>query len=246
MQRATELAHAPLHRPASSATVAAVGSSKNMLKPSTNTIVFVAGPPGIGKGTQCALLRKALGFTHLSTGYMLRMEVAKGSELGQQVEKVMADGGLVADSVVLELLLGAVAAVPGPDRRVLIDGFPISSDQAAAFEKAFCSPVCVLAYEAPVPALEARILDRARTSGRDDDNLETFHKRLETFQAKTMPVLDRYGALGLLRRINANRPADDIFTESVKQLEGIYNSTFIASAHCPSTSVFDSYHRPRD
>ena len=178
---------------------------------SAATVVFVVGPPAVGKGLQCGLLRKAgFGFTHLSTGYLLRMEVAKGSALGAEVAAVMAAGGVVPDDAVLRLLCAAVEAAPGPHRRVLIDGFPISLAQAAAFEAAVCAPVCVLALGAPEAALEARAVERARTSGRDDDNVPAFRRRLASYREQTLPVLARYEEAGIVRRVDASGSAEDV------------------------------------
>lgn len=185
-------------------------------------VVFMLGPPAVGKGTQCALLRKsgALSFVHVSTGHLLRTEVAKGSELGVQVAEIMAAGGVVPDDIVLNLLRGVVLASP-PGSRLLIDGFPMSLAQATHFEQAFgVVPVGVIALDASESALKARFAERARNSGRDDDNAEAFRRHNEMYREHTHRVLEHYESLGIVRHVDAHRQADEVSIDVRRYLDG--------------------------
>lgn len=184
-------------------------------------IVFFIAPPAVGKGTLCAQLKKALGFHHLSTGQLLRAEVARGSDLGREVAEIMAHGDLVSDTVVLRLLRGAIDAANDDARGFVVDGFPDTMAQALAFEAAVCAPVFVVTLTASEAALEERVLLRARSSGRDDDNLETFRQRLAAYREHTQPVLDYYAKAGKLRVVDADRPVEAVFASVEPLFEGL-------------------------
>jgi adenylate kinase len=164
-------------------------------------IVFVLGAPGSGKGTQCERLSKAFGYTHLSTGDLLRDEVKSGSSLGKQLEEVMLSGGLVQTSTVLHLLRRAMEE--SGNSKFLIDGYPRALDQAFAFEKAVGKPCMVLSFAALEATLEARLVERGKTSGRADDNVESIRKRFKTFTEQSAPVIDFYDKIGLVRSVDS-------------------------------------------
>lgn len=174
------------------------------------TLVFVCGPPAVGKGTQCARIRDQFGYVHLSTGDLLRDEVARGTARGKRAAEVMAAGGLVSDDVVLELLRDAIDSTSGPHRHFLIDGFPSTESQAAAFERAIGEPAFVLALEAPDAVLRTRPSPPGLAA---TDAEAAFDARLRAFRDQTQPVLDRYGQLGVLRCVDADQSADEVFAE---------------------------------
>jgi adenylate kinase len=176
------------------------------------TIVFVLGAPGAGKGTQCEKIAAAFGYTHLSTGDLLRAEVASGSALGAELAAIMAAGELVSTSLVLRLVSGAMAASGA--HKFLLDGYPRALDQAVQFEAALGAPAFVLAFDADEATLEARLVKRGETSGRADDNVESIRKRFATFRAQSEAVIDFYGRVGLLRRVDALRPVDAVFDDA--------------------------------
>jgi adenylate kinase len=157
------------------------------------TILF--GPPGSGKGTQAAYITKRYGLQHVSTGEMLREEADKGTELGNEVGPIMADGGLVPDDLmvrVIEARLRDADAAAG----VLLDGFPRTVPQAQALDamlrRTGRKVDLVLYLNVPEDKLIQRLLGRARDEGRADDNLETIEKRIEVYHRDTEPVLDHY------------------------------------------------------
>lgn len=96
-------------------------------------IIFVLGGPATGKGTQCAKLVEEFGYQHISTGDLLRHEIAKGSPEGEEIKKIVADGGLVPNSLTTQLLVKGIMA--RPSKNYLIDGFPRTVEQALYFEQ---------------------------------------------------------------------------------------------------------------
>jgi len=175
-------------------------------------IIWVLGGPGSGKGTQCAKIVEKYGFSHFSTGDLLRDEVASGSEKGKQLQEIMKRGELVSNDEVLSLLENAMKKVAS-SKGFLIDGYPRQKDQGAAFEKAIAPVDLILYFECKDETMVARILHRASQSAevRADDNEETIKTRIATFSKNTNEILVLYPEQ--TRRINAERGVDDIFAD---------------------------------
>ena len=167
----------------------------------SKSIVFMMGGPGAGKGTQCKRVAAEFGYTHLSTGDLLRAEVAKGTEMGKALQETMSAGQLVSDDTVMALLKQAMA--DSGSNKFLIDGYPRVLPQAWAFEQEIGVPSMVLSFGASDETMTQRLVQRGISSGRADDNEETIKKRLVTFHEQTDPTIDFYDKLGLLRRISA-------------------------------------------
>ena len=183
--------------------------------PADSSIVFVLGGPGSGKGTQCERLRDTFGYTHLSTGDLLRAEVASGSEFGASLEATMKSGGLVTTATVLELLKKNMLS--SGSTKFLIDGFPRAVDQAFEFEAVFGPPSFVLEFSAEEETLVQRLVARGKASGRADDNEDTIRSRLQTFKEESQPVLDFYSKLGVVRSISSEgRSVDEVFQAASK------------------------------
>lgn len=107
-------------------------------------IIWILGGPGSGKGTQCHLLVDKYGFSHFSTGDLLRREVASGSEKGREIQDIMNSGELVSNDIVLNLLKAELSTISNA-RGYLIDGYPRTPEQATAFEQ-HISPVDLIVY----------------------------------------------------------------------------------------------------
>jgi len=183
-------------------------------------IVFVLGGPGSGKGTQCEMIIEEFGFAHYSAGDLLRAEVASGSEMGKGLEATMKEGKLVSSSVTISLLKKAIAsACESGKRKFLVDGFPRALDQAEEFESEVLPCKLVLFFSCPMKVLQKRLLKRAKTSGRADDNMETIKKRFDTFLNASMPVVDHYEKQGKVAKISAEPSPEKIFKEVKKLLE---------------------------
>ncbi|KAI8854164.1 adenylate kinase-domain-containing protein [Chytridium lagenaria] len=176
-------------------------------------IIFVLGGPGSGKGTQCARLAEEFNFAHLSTGDLLRAELEKGSEIGKQCGELMKEGKIVPMSIMIGLLKNEMQErmdTPG----FLIDGFPRALDQAFEFEKVIGKCRTVLYFSCPLTILEERLLERGKTSGRADDNLETIKKRFKTFEEQSMPVVDYYTIDGRVIHISSTSSIDEVYEQT--------------------------------
>uniref|UniRef100_A0A2A4KAT5 adenylate kinase n=1 Tax=Heliothis virescens TaxID=7102 RepID=A0A2A4KAT5_HELVI len=186
---------------------------------SKKPIVWVLGGPGSGKGTQCEKIIAKYGFTHLSTGDLLRAEVKSGSERAKSLTAIMEQGGLVPNDVVLELLKEAIIARAADSKGFLVDGYPREKSQGIAFEQAIAPVSVIIYFEASADTLTKRLLGRAASSGRADDNEETIKLRLKTFLDNNQQVLDQYP--DKISRINAESSVDAIFEEVQKILDPI-------------------------
>ena len=155
--------------------------------------ILFLGPPGAGKGTQAAMLARALGVPHISTGAILREAVAAGTDLGKQVSAIMQAGDLVSDDLVVAIVDERLAA-PDAQCGYLLDGFPRNVAQAEALEGVVVDAIgTVLLLEVDADELVARLLKRAEEEGRSDDNEETIRRRLEVYEAETAPLVEHYG-----------------------------------------------------
>ena len=157
-------------------------------------IVWVLGGPGCGKGTQCDKIVAQYGFTHLSSGDLLREEVASGSERGKNLTSIMESGQLVPLATVLDLLAEAMIQKLSGSKGFLIDGYPREVAQGEEFEKAIAPCKHILYFEVSDDTMTSRLLKRAETSGRADDNVDTIKKRLVTFHQHSEPVIKAYSS----------------------------------------------------
>jgi adenylate kinase len=183
--------------------------------------VLLIGPPGSGKGTQGERLAARFGLEHLAAGDLLRDEVDNDTPLGREVDRIMQRGDLVPDDVILRLLMPRVLAASEGNGYVL-DGFPRTVEQAVEARKLAdetgAGPHAVIYLDAPQDELVRRILARAATEGRSDDNPETVANRLRVFDEATHPLVDYYRRRGLLHVINANQDEDAVTSDILKAL----------------------------
>jgi adenylate kinase len=155
--------------------------------------ILLLGPPGAGKGTQATLIANALHVPHISTGDMLRSAVADGTDLGKQVESVMAAGELVSDELVVAIVDERLSK---DDARCgyLLDGFPRTIGQAEALNDSVVDAIgTVVLLDVDTEVVVQRLLKRAEEEGRADDNEETIRRRLQVFEADTSPLVGFYG-----------------------------------------------------
>ena len=170
-------------------------------------LLFV-GPPGAGKGTQAALLCEKHGLRHLSTGDLLRAEVAAGSELGKEAEAVMNRGELVTDRLVLAIVKAQLSALNG--QGWLMDGFPRNVAQAEALAPLLQELDQAIESVVLLELDDAVLIERMLGRGRADDNEEVIRNRLEVYKQQTAPLIDHYSSQNLLVRVQANGSVEAI------------------------------------
>lgn len=157
--------------------------------------IALFGPPGAGKGTQSALLIEKYKLAYISTGDLLRQEIAEGSELGMKARDIIDRGQLVSDELIVQLIEKRIV-MSADMNGILFDGFPRTLVQAYILEglllKLNTSLACMLSLEVPREELVARLLERGKSSGRSDDTAEVIEYRLKEYQDKTTPVAEFY------------------------------------------------------
>jgi len=194
-------------------------SGDNPFKDSKVPIIWVLGGPGSGKGTQCERLVKKYGFQHLSSGDLLREEVASGSEKGKELNEMMQKGILVPRAVVLDLIKQAMIKHISTAKGYLIDGYPREIEQGVDFEAMIAPCSKIIYFFCADETMMKRLLGRALSSGRVDDNEETIKKRLDTFHKVSEPVMQKYSEK--VAQISADTDADTIFNECCKIVDKI-------------------------
>lgn len=181
-------------------------------------VVFVLGGPGAGKGTQCTLLSDNLKWSHLSAGDLLRAERKSGSDLAELINSKISAGQIVPSSITVTLLKNAMEKIHAEtgNTKFLIDGFPRSEENCAVWEEKMADSSTVkfvLFLHCPEDVMTGRLLERAKTSGRNDDNLETIRKRFKTFKDESMPIVDMYEKKSLVKTVVADRSVEDVYDE---------------------------------
>ncbi|KAJ1133641.1 hypothetical protein NDU88_000120 [Pleurodeles waltl] len=179
----------------------------------TSKIIFVVGGPGSGKGTQCEKIVAKYGYTHLSSGDLLRAEVKSGSARGKKVAVFMEKGELVPLDTVLEMLRDAMVAKANKSPGFLLDGYPRDVQQGHEFEKKIGPPSLLLYIDVKAETMLKRLLKRGETSSRADDNEQTIKKRLETYYKATEPVIVLYESWGIVRKVNGEGSIDQVFQQ---------------------------------
>jgi adenylate kinase len=186
-----------------------------------NIILF--GPPGSGKGTQSEKLIEQYGFKHLSTGDILRREIANKTPLGLEAKSLMDKGHLVPDEVVIGMIDSAIDANPDVNG-FLFDGFPRTTAQAEALDKLLSlkkSQIGVMiALQVPEEELIARMLNRAKTSGRSDDADENvLRNRQAVYRRDTLPVADHYRKSDKVEEVDGTGTIDEIFARLIALID---------------------------
>ena len=168
------------------------------------------GPPGAGKGTHAAAVREKYNLCHLSTGELLRAEIAKGTELGLHAKSLIDKGSLVPDSVVEGMIEGQFNKVKGVNG-FLLDGFPRTLGQAedldAILAKRGEEVTAVISLMISDETVKQRIAHRAAIEGRADDaSEETINNRIKTYHTQTEPLIEYYKAKGKYYEVQAEEP----------------------------------------
>jgi adenylate kinase len=178
-----------------------------------NYLIF--GPPGSGKGTQSVRLAEKFNLIHLSTGDMLRAEIAAGTELGKKMSSIMSKGELVPDAVVIEMIAVKIDSSRNA-AGFLFDGFPRTVSQTVALEKMLnergMKIDCMLVLDVDHDELVKRLIGRAELSGRPDDkDPAVIENRIDVYREKTEPIIEYCRERGIYEPVNGMGTIDDIF-----------------------------------
>jgi adenylate kinase len=173
--------------------------------------LVILGPPGSGKGTQAKELAKDLKLKHISSGDLLRREVAKNSVLGKKIKPYMKKGDLIPDILMDHFMKKVV-----PKNNYIIDGYPRRIKEAEYLDT-IADIEQVIFLDVPFHVLQARLLKRAKIEGREDDNLETIKERFKVYREETQPLLKYYKDKILL--IDGDNTPDAIERELLKLLK---------------------------
>ncbi|KAJ8729701.1 hypothetical protein PYW08_001282 [Mythimna loreyi] len=180
-------------------------------------IVWILGGPGSGKGTQSAKVVDKYGYTHLSTGDLLRAEMDKGGEMAKTLSTIINRGELVPTEHVLSLLKSEMhAKVTAGTKGFLVDGYPREKAQGIAFEKDVAPATAILYFEATDDTLVKRMRYRGATTGRSDDNEFAIQQRLKSHHETKQALLDEYPSK--ITKIDAEFSVDAVFADVEKAL----------------------------
>lgn len=184
--------------------------------------LIILGPQGSGKGTQAKLLAEKYGLTHISTGDLIRKEVASGSQFGKILEEKIDKGELITDAELFSILEKASL---NTGNGFILDGTPRNLYQAQELENVFKREgvaldwviLLTLSHEDSIKRLQKR----AGIEHRDDDNREAIEKRLEIYTQETVPVVDYYRSQGKLIEVDGSPDIDTVFRDIVNRLEDV-------------------------
>ena len=178
--------------------------------------IILCGAPGSGKGTQSDFIVQKYGLDHLSTGDVLRAEIKSGSELGKEIESLIAQGQLGPDHKMIHLIDHYLETRSENCKGIIFDGFPRTVEQAEALtlllERRHMKAVMIDLFVEEDEVIK-RLLERGRTSGRADDNFETIKQRLKIYQDVTKPVCQYYLKKHNYFAINGNNTMEDTFAQ---------------------------------
>lgn len=184
-----------------------------------NIVIF--GAPGSGKGTQSERLIERYGLHHISTGEVLRDQIARGTELGKLADSYISQGHLIPDDLMVQVLAAEIDSHPRQvEKGIIFDGFPRTIPQAKALEELLrtrgTALHAVLGLEVEDAELVERLIKRGKETGRADDNLEIIRERLNVYHNLTQPLRQHYIREGKYHAVPGSGSVDSIF-ETIKE-----------------------------
>ncbi|GET29959.1 adenylate kinase [Prolixibacter sp. SD074] len=202
-----------------------IGKPKHQLdkKDMLNLVLF--GPPGAGKGTQAEFLGKNFNLVHISTGDLLRTEIAAKTHLGIEAKKNIDKGELVPDSVVVDMIKGKLNAHPTANG-FIFDGFPRTVAQAEALdlilEQNGMEISGMLCLQVEKQELINRLLNRGLTSGRSDDRDQSIiENRISVYERKTAPLIEFYKSKGKYIPVEGMGTVEEIADKLVQSVKAL-------------------------
>ena len=186
--------------------------------------ILLLGPQGSGKGTQAKRIEAEYGIPHIATGDMLRRAIAQGTELGRQVDPIVASGRLVPDDLMIELIRERLGE-PDTEEGFILDGFPRTSAQADALDT-MLSEIgrelsIVFEFQLPDEIATERLRRRSEVEGRADDTPEAIARRLSLYHEQTEPLVEHYRLQGNLVGIHGDRTVNEVFSEIQQALDQV-------------------------
>ncbi len=182
--------------------------------------IILCGAPGSGKGTQSQYIMEKFGLQHLSTGDVLRAEIASGSKLGEQIDALISRGNLVPDDMMYGVIDNYLRNLPKDCKGIILDGYPRTVPQAESLTellKKYKMDAIMIDLLVDEQLLIQRLIERGKVSGRADDNLNTIRHRIAVYHNQTEPIAHYYLHHGNYCPVNGNHSVEDVFL----QIEGI-------------------------
>jgi len=184
--------------------------------------IILCGAPGSGKGTQSAFIAQKYGVQHLSTGDVLRAEIATGSELGKQIDALISKGNLVPDDMMYGVIENYIASLPKGCKGTIFDGYPRTVAQAEALTKLLAKynmEAVMIDLLVDEQLLIQRLIERGKVSGRADDNLNTIRHRIAIYHNQTEPIAHYYLHHGNYYAVNGNHTMADVFLQIMRIID---------------------------
>ena len=192
--------------------------------------IALFGPPGAGKGTQAKNLAEKYNLTYISTGDILRQEIASGTELGKQAKEIINKGGLVSDEIIVQIIEERIQMHPEA-KGILFDGFPRTYAQAYILEglllKMNTKLTCMLSLEVPKDELMRRMLKRAEVENRADDKQEVIEYRFKEYEEKTVPVIQFYKEQDKYMPIDGIGTVEEVLNRLCTSIEKALSQTWL-------------------
>ena len=190
-------------------------------------VIFIIGPPGVGKNTQCDKLVEKYNFIHLGAGDLLREEIKRGTEDGKLIKSIMSEGKYVPAEITCGLIKKAMDTY-SKDKIFLIDGYPRNQDNIDGWLKIFGNNyilVTSIILGCDEEELMKRLLKRAESSGRIDDNIEVIKKRFKTHIEQSQPIESKLKQMAPFIEVQSNGTIEQVFNKIVIELDKIlYNN----------------------
>ena len=184
--------------------------------------IILCGAPGSGKGTQSGFITEKYGLQHLSTGDVLRAEIASGSELGKQIDALISQGNLVPDEMMYGVIENYISSLPKDSKGMIFDGYPRTVAQAESLTellKKYNMDAIMIDLLVDEQLLIQRLIERGKVSGRADDNLNTIRHRIAVYHNQTEPIAHYYLHHGNYCPVNGNHGMEDVFLQIERIIE---------------------------
>lgn len=184
--------------------------------------IILCGAPGSGKGTQSSFIAQKYGLQHLSTGDVLRAEIASGSELGKQIDALISKGNLVPDDMMYGVIKNYLTGLPADCKGTIFDGYPRTVAQAESLTQLLKEnnmEAIMIDLMVDEQLLIQRLIERGKVSGRADDNLNTIRHRIAVYHQQTEPVAHYYLHHGNYFAVNGNHTMADVFLQIMRVIE---------------------------